>query len=92
MTLQAVPEELTRANPDLLFQLGCVRSLCAGAAGEGPDRERLIRAAASVLEEAIDHGFRDRNSLETDPDLDDVRGDSEFARIIERLTQPQSEG
>jgi eukaryotic-like serine/threonine-protein kinase len=46
--------------------------------------------AFQYLSNAIDHGFRDTVTMESDPELKDLRGDPRFQALLVRLRQPAS--
>ncbi len=43
------------------------------------------RPALDTLREAVDHGFLNGNHLKKDPDLEALRGEEEYRRILKRL-------
>jgi tetratricopeptide (TPR) repeat protein len=49
------------------------------------ERKKLIDRSFEALDLAIASGFNDRYQLETDPDIDALRGDPRFAAILEKL-------
>ena len=72
-----VLEVAARIHPGeavLLYNLACAEAL------SGHRREALDALAA-----ALDAGFTDRHLLETDPDLDDLRDEEAFRRLVQRL-------
>jgi serine/threonine protein kinase/tetratricopeptide (TPR) repeat protein len=55
------------------------------------ERKKLIDRSFEALNLAIASGFDDRHQLETDPDIDALRGDPRFVAILETLkTQSKS--
>jgi predicted esterase len=57
--------------PDTLYDLACLYAL------EG-NRKEAIR----TLRSSIDHGFKNFDLLKTDPDLEKLRGDPEFKKLL----------
>ena len=54
------------------------------------ERKKLIDRSFEALDLAIVSGFNDPFQLETDPDIDALRGDPRFAAMLEKLrTQPK---
>jgi tetratricopeptide (TPR) repeat protein len=49
------------------------------------ERKKLIDRSFEALEMAIASGFDDRYQLETDPDIDALRGDPRFVAILDKL-------
>jgi tetratricopeptide (TPR) repeat protein len=49
------------------------------------ERKKLIDRSFEALDLAISSGFDDRYQLETDPDIDALRGDPRFVAILEKL-------
>ena len=68
------------ADRRVLFQTACGYAILAG--GPGPHSDRCRDAAFRVLGDLVKHGWKDRVALETDPDLEAVRGDKRLADLI----------
>jgi dienelactone hydrolase len=66
--------EVSPDNPRLFYNLACARAL-GGQKGD----------ALSALKRAVEKGFTDRAALETDRDLDGLRKDPAFQRILDSL-------
>ena len=49
------------------------------------ERKKLIDRSFEALDLAITSGFDDHYQLETDPDIDALRGDPRFVAILEKL-------
>jgi hypothetical protein len=49
------------------------------------ERKKLVDRSFEALDLAIASGFDDRYQLETDPDIDALRGDPRFVAILEKL-------
>jgi tetratricopeptide (TPR) repeat protein len=59
--------------PNTMYNLACVYSLKG-------DRDEAVR----WLERAVSAGFENREALRTDPDLNNIREDPRFLRLLER--------
>lgn len=59
------------ASPDLLYNIACMYAL------EG-NRKEAIR----TLKSSVEHGFKNFDLLKTDPDLEKLRGDPEFKKLL----------
>jgi len=70
----------------ILFQTAC--GLAMAGSGTGPAAERCRTQAFKVLEALVAHSWKDRVGLETDPDLDAVRGDQKFADLLRLVPMP----
>ena len=85
--LIAVPPQDARID----FHAACGYALCAGASQADPAAVRKFTDLALVaLNKGIDVGWRDRVSLETDPDLDPIKADPGFALALARIAPPAS--
>ena len=67
----------------VLFQTACGLSVASGRTGPVADRCRA--RALEVVEKLIKQGWKDRVTLETDPDLDAVRVDPKFAELLKQI-------
>ena len=65
------------------YNLACIHALRAARATERAAAE--IDLAFASLATAIDAGFRDAALLESDPDLESLRGDARFQKILDRV-------
>jgi tetratricopeptide (TPR) repeat protein len=88
---QTAEELITKPPLDarVCFQAACGFSLCAGAAAEAPASpeakalaERYTEKALQALRLALGAGGKNVVDVETDPDLDAVRGDPGFKAIL----------
>jgi len=79
-----------------LYGIACCYALCVPATSRGKDdqalsaderdrRQHYARAAIAALEQSVERGFKDLIGLETDPDLDSIRGEAGYKSIVERL-------
>jgi serine/threonine-protein kinase len=82
-TIAAALRKQAGADRRVLFQTACGLAVAAG--GTGPDADRCREQAFEVLGKLVDQGWKDRVALETDPDLDAVRGDKRFAELLARV-------
>jgi tetratricopeptide (TPR) repeat protein len=82
---------LERARDDrrILFQVACGLSVAGSATGPAADRCR--KEAWKVLDTLVDRGWKDRVSLETEPDLEAVRRDPRFRTLLDRIPTKAAE-
>jgi len=83
--------KLRPANPDALFRMACEQALLASAVAKGKpklspeeqaERQKDVELGLSLLQEAIQHGFRDAERLRTAPELEPLRGLDEFKALV----------
>jgi serine/threonine-protein kinase len=85
-------------DASMLYYVGCGYALCALAAGADQPaatseprslRERYLREAVATLRQAVDQGYQDLVSLETDPDLEAIQGVPAYKELLSRLKEHQ---
>jgi hypothetical protein len=94
----AAEDELAKGtkDPALLYFIGCGYALCSAAVEQGKsgaeltEQERKLKAeyaakAVRTLSAAVDNGFKDRDALQLDPDLEAIQKDPEHVRLLARL-------
>jgi len=69
------------------FDLAFCYAVCAGKTGDPAAKQKLLRKAIEALREATRSGYRDAVALETDPDLDALRGHPDFDALLAGLTK-----
>ena len=69
--------EMEADDPSVLYNIACVFA-----------REELKAEAIAALEKAVDHGFGHWRWIENDTDLDSIRDEPEFAKLLAR--KPES--
>jgi len=76
---------LKQAGKDrrVLFQAACGLAVVAGT--PDPVAARCRDRALGILDSLVASGWQDRVGLQTDPDLDAVRGDPRFAGLLARI-------
>jgi hypothetical protein len=82
---------------DMLFSIACGYALCVPAAdskptnqggdADQPQQQPYVAASIECLRLAIDQGYKDIGALERDPDLDPVRGNAEFQKLLQSVKQ-----
>ena len=83
--LIAVPPQDARID----FFAACGYALCAGAVDDDEKAaRRYTDLALAALSKGIDVGWRDKVSLQTDPDLDPIKADPGFAAALARIAPP----
>jgi serine/threonine-protein kinase len=75
-------------DPELLVEVGRAYAGCAAAAADPALRAEYERRAVEALAAAVAAGYRDRVGLETEPDLEPVRGRPEFRALSAGLRSP----
>jgi serine/threonine-protein kinase len=74
-----------------LFYLACGYALSAAAAADSDNEadhaaaRQYARLAIDAIEEAIAAGYRDASSLKLDPDLEPIRQDPRFKKLLRQL-------
>jgi tetratricopeptide (TPR) repeat protein len=76
-----------KADREVLVDLAQCLAQCAAAADQKELQQRYVNQAMAVLQEATAKGFNDVTLLETEPDFDALRQDSEFQALIRRLNK-----
>jgi serine/threonine protein kinase/tetratricopeptide (TPR) repeat protein len=51
-------------------------------------RERFVRQAIAAIQSAVEHGYRDRMAVQTEPDLAALEKQPEFVRLLDQLREP----
>jgi tetratricopeptide (TPR) repeat protein/tRNA A-37 threonylcarbamoyl transferase component Bud32 len=75
--------EQAGTDPQSLFQTVCGFGICAGGKDEAAARCR--ERAFEVMQKLLESGWKDPVALETDPDLEAIRGDKRFAELIKKF-------
>jgi tetratricopeptide (TPR) repeat protein len=79
-------------DPGALVDIACCYSVCSTAVtADGAEKEtqaRYVAKALAALKQALDAGYGDKVNLETEPDLDAIRGQAEFKALVSRLPEP----
>ncbi|HZT81702.1 MAG TPA: serine/threonine-protein kinase, partial [Gemmataceae bacterium] len=70
-------------SADLLLQVARCYATCA-AAGT-PQKADYVKQALETLRAATDKDYQDAVALQTDPDLEAVRGEAEFRALVEKV-------
>ena len=73
-------------DPRMRFFTACIYALCAGAAGgDAAVADRYRALALEALGRAVDRGYRDAVTLQSDPDLEPLRGSPGFQAVLARV-------
>ena len=67
------------------FDAACCYAVCAAKAADTARQAEYRRKAVAALREAAGPGYKDVVALETDPDLDALRGDAGFGTLLAEL-------
>jgi serine/threonine-protein kinase len=66
---------------------------CSLAVPGKPELERqYLEMALAALKTALEHGYKDLITLETHPDLDPLRKNPVFKKLLEKVSKPPSSG
>jgi tetratricopeptide (TPR) repeat protein/tRNA A-37 threonylcarbamoyl transferase component Bud32 len=76
-------QQLAAKSPKLLLDVVRVYAVCAAA--DPPRKADLVKRALEALRAATAKDYRDAVVLQTDPDLQTLRGEVEFQRVIEAV-------
>jgi serine/threonine-protein kinase len=81
--------ERATQNPKNLYNIACCYALCSAAVDpdEATVRDRYAAFAFAALRDAIAHGYKALGQLRTDPDLDSIREQPEYLKVVEELKQ-----
>jgi tetratricopeptide (TPR) repeat protein len=79
-------------DPAALVDVACCYAVCSTAVpADGAEKEtraRYVAQALAALQQALDAGYGEKVNLETEPDLDALRGRAEFQALLQRLPEP----
>lgn len=74
------------SDPEILFETARCYAGCAAVPGIDKSlRTSYAQKAIKAISASIGAGYRDWVALETEPDLDPIRGESEFRNLLEGL-------
>ena len=87
----------TKASPRFQYYIACGYALCAWSAAQNewrneqseadsPSPTQFVDKAFEALQIAIKNGWNDRFELETNPELDAIRGDARFEQLLAQLS------
>ena len=82
-TIAAALRKQAGTDRRVLFQMACGLAVASG--GTGPEGGRCREPAFDALNKLVEQGWKDRVALQTDTDLDAVRGDKRFAELLRRI-------
>src|SRR5262249_45234016 len=86
-------EKGAKIDRDLLILLAQCYAQCAAAVPEQAElRSRYSPRALATLTAALANGYGDLVFLETEPDLDALRGHAEFTSLLTRLRKDRGNG
>jgi tetratricopeptide (TPR) repeat protein len=89
VTLAEELRKTKRPGPRLLFHIACGYALCAPTVS-GDLRQHYISKAIEALGQAVTLGYNNRADIETDPDLDGIRGEPGYRAVIEGLQKKKA--
>ena len=86
-------EGLNRTDANSLYNAACFRAVVAAVHAKGGNAEESqadADRAMAWLTKAVAAGYKDRASMDTDADLDALRGRDDFRQLLERLPAAES--
>jgi tetratricopeptide (TPR) repeat protein len=92
--------KLTSDDPSSLVDVACCYALCYDTLGEPPSatiehqkrRDNYLQASLSALRKAVLSGYRDLIGLQTEPDLDPIRRQPAYDKIVNELSDKATTG
>jgi len=84
----AAAEKLRHSKPrdqEILIAIGCCYACCAAVPEMGQLRQHYADKSLEALNQSVALGFKDLSFFETDPDLDPVRKQPGFHKLLEKL-------
>ncbi|HEV3449406.1 MAG TPA: protein kinase [Gemmataceae bacterium] len=84
----AAAEKLRHSKPkdqEILIAIGCCYACCAAVPEAGQLRQHYADKSLEALNQSVALGFKDLSFFETDPDLDPVRKQPGFLKLLEKL-------
>jgi hypothetical protein len=73
-------------DPELLLNVGYCYAQCAAVAGiDSGLKNQYEQKAVTAVQTAIKHGYKDLTTLETEPDLDPIRKNPDFGKLLTQL-------
>jgi len=85
-SLAAKLEEKVKPDAEFLIDLGRTYAQCAAVASLD-FQSRYTCKAMCVLRAAVELGYRDEMYLKTEVDLDPLRTDPDFARLVDEVSR-----
>jgi serine/threonine protein kinase len=76
-------------NAAIYIEVACALALCAGAASESGLKHTYTAETVAAIRKGIAADWKDPERLGVDPDLDPVRADPEFQRLLRDLQDTQ---
>jgi serine/threonine protein kinase/tetratricopeptide (TPR) repeat protein len=84
----AAAEKLRQSKPkdqEILIAIGCCYACCSAAPEAGELRQHYADKSIEALNQSVALGFKDLSFFEIDPDLDPVRKEPGFLKLLEKL-------
>jgi hypothetical protein len=80
-------------DPDFLVNAARCYAQCSLAAKDDPTLQLKYQdLSLAALRIALEQGYKDTFALETNPDLDPIRANPKFKKLLENATRPASSG
>lgn len=81
-------EKSVKHDAEFMIDLGRTYAQCAAASSTPDFKTRYTSEALRALRAAVKLGYRDEVYLKTEVDLDPLRADPDFARLLEEVHRP----
>lgn len=81
-------ERTAAGDRRIQFQVACGYAVAAGGAADPAEAGRCRDRAVTVLKELVARGWKDRHALGHDPDLEAVRADPAFQKLMAAVPTP----
>jgi eukaryotic-like serine/threonine-protein kinase len=81
-------EKLRQAKPkdqEILIAIGCCYACCSAVPGARELRQQYVDKSLEALNQSIALGFKDVSFFTTDPDLDPIRSEPGFQKLLQKL-------
>src|SRR5262249_26292141 len=75
-------------SAEIAIEVACALALCAGATADPALKSRYTEETYAAIRDGCAQGWKDFERFRVDPDLDPVRGDPAFGRLIAEFQNP----
>jgi serine/threonine-protein kinase len=77
-------------DPEILIAIGCSYACCSAVPSAGHLKQSYVDKSVEALNQSIALGFKVLSFFEEDPDLDPIRNEPGFLKILEKLKAPKA--
>ncbi len=75
-------------SSEIYVEAACALALCSGATSDPTLRSKYAQESLESIRMACAEGWKDFERFKVDPDLDPIRGDPRFQRLLQELQNP----